>query len=436
MMFKTRRVSINKRKTTRRPRRRKKGGGPKIDPSEQKKKEVKVMAQPLSFDQAAQDLLLLQSSADLLSHLGISPSEPKKIDPSEQKKKEAMVMAQPLSFDQAAHDLLLMQSSADHMLRHLGISAKSKTNRHDPLSATQAPLEGARARVMVNPMIDAIHASVDRLCARGDFANACVQLDRALALGSMRARVELADIMCSGRVGVPQNVDMACALLNDAAARRNPNCMGLRAFLQLRGVCAMVTEYDLGDFDLNADEMYMIQRMNAKHDAETSAKAGSKYGQFAYGSFKVVNENAGGFDGVDDMQMDSITAFEHSASDNYFRAQTVLGCSWYSMGPADDRSRVKAKRYFTKAAKQGYPLAMHNLGVMCFKESMNNDNVPGEEAMHWFNLAAAVPFSPAVDALKVLNEYEHDKSVSIDSISVVCNEWPGEIMLPDITSRY
>ena len=354
-------------------------------------------------------------------------------------------MAQMMSFDQAAHDLLLMQSSADHMLRHLGISAKSKTNRHDPLSATQAPLEGARARVMVNATIDAIHASVDRLCARGDFANAVVQLDRAVAIGSMRARVELADIMCSGRVGVPQNVDMACALLNDAAARRNPNCMGLRAFLQLRGVCAMneVTQYDLGDLYLiNADE-YMIQRMNAKHDAETSAKAGSKYGQFAYGSFEVVNENiddhiAWGFDGVDDMQMDSITAFEHSASDNYFRAQTVLGCSWYYTGPADDRSRVKAKRYFTKAAKQGYPLAMHNLGVMCFKESMNNDNEPGEEAMHWFNLAAAVPFSPAVDALKVLNEYEHDKAVSIDidSISVVCNEWPGEIMLPDITSRF
>ena len=401
------------------------------------------MAQPLSFDQAAHDLLLMQSSADLLSHLGISPSEPKKISPSEQKKKEAMVMAQPLSFDQAAHDLLLADGGhADFMLSHLGIP-KALYNKN-PLSATQVPLEGARARVMVNPMIDAIHASVDRLCARGDFANACVQLDRALALGSMRARVELADIMCSGRVGVPQNVDMACALLNDAAARRNPNCMGLRAFLQLRGVCAMneFTEYDLGDLYLiNADE-YMIQRMNAKHDAETSAKAGSKYGQFAYGSFKVVDENiddhiAWGFDGVDDMQMDSITAFEHSASDNYFRAQTVLGCSWYSMGPADDRSRVKAKRYFTKAAKQGYPLAMHNLGVMCFKESMNDHNEPGEEAMHWFNLAAAVPFSPAVDALKVLNEYEHDKAVSIDSISVVRNEWwPGEIMLPDITSRY
>jgi len=401
-MTKTRRGSkkCNKRKTTRR-RQHKKGGGPKVDPSEQKKEKAKVMAQPPH-----------DSAADIQ-----------------------------LSFYPGERHSLLLGAHADHMMRHLRIPGA--TSRNDSQSAVRAPLDSARGRVMGVAMIDALYDSIDRLRARGDFANAVVQLDRAVAIGSMRARVELADIMCSGRVGVPQNIARACALLNDTEARRNPNCMGLRAFLQLRGVCAMneVTEYDLEDLDLDEDEMYMMQRMNAKHDAETSAKAGSEYGQFAYGSFEVVNENiddpiAGGFDGVDDMQMDSITAFENSASDNYFRAQTVLGCSWYYMGPADDRSLVMAKSFFTQAAKQGYPLAMHNLGVMCCKKSMNNHNVPGAKAMHWFNLAAAVPFSPAVDALKVLNEYKHDKAVSIDSIRVVCNEWPGEMMLPDITSRY
>jgi TPR repeat protein len=286
-------------------------------------------------------------------------------------------------------------------------------------------------------MIDAIHASVDRLCARGDFANAVVQLDRAVAIGSMRARVELADIMCSGRVGVPQNIARACALLNDTEARRNPDCMGLRAFLQLRDVCAMdevVTDHP--------EYAHHIQYRDAEREAEYSSGEGSKYGHFAYGSFEVVNEItnddpiAGGFDGFDDMHMDSITAFENSASENYFRAQTVLGCSWYYRGYDDDRSLAMAKRFFTQAAEQGYPLAMHNLGVMCCKESMREHDVPGDEAMHWFNLAAAVPFSPAVDALKVLNEYKHDKAVRIDSIRVVCNEWPGEMMLPDITSRY
>jgi TPR repeat protein len=392
-MVKTRRSSRNKRKTTRR-RHYKKGGGPKVAPkseSEKKKDEVKIMAQP--------------------PHHSAAHPPPQ------------------FSFVPEARASLLLGAHADHMLRHLRIPWK--TPHHDPQSAMRVPLDSARAHVMVG----ALYASVDRLCARGDFANAVVQLDRAVAIGSMRARVELADIMCSGRVGVPQNIARACALLNDTEARRNPDCMGLRAFLQLRDVCAMdevVTDHP--------EYAHHIQYRDAEREAEYSSGEGSKYGHFAYGSFEVVNEItnddpiAGGFD--DDMHMDSITAFENSASDNYFRAQTVLGCSWYYTGYDDDRSLAMAKRFFTLAAEQGYPLAMHNLGVMCCKESMREHDVPGDEAVHWFNLAAAVPFSPAVDALKVLNEYKHDKAVRIDSIRVVCNEWPGEMMLPDITSRY
>ena len=171
---KTRRGSRNKRKTTRRMRRYNKGGAPKVDPtskkseSEKKKDEVKIMAHSL-----------VPAAADTQ-----------------------------LSFTPAARNSLLLGAHAEHMLRHLGISTKSKTHHHDPLSATQAPLEGARARVMVNTMIDAIHANVDRLRARGDFANARVQLDRALELGSIRARVELADMLYGGRTGAMSSVDV------------------------------------------------------------------------------------------------------------------------------------------------------------------------------------------------------------------------------------
>ncbi len=360
-MAKTRRGSRNKRKTTRR-RHYKKGGAPKVAPSEQTTDEAaKIMAQPHA------------STADIR-----------------------------LSFTPAARDSLLVPGGhADYMLHHLGIKTPN-IHHNDPLYATRAPLESKRAHVMV----DALYASIDRLLARGDFANAVVQLDRAVALGSMRARVELADIMCSGRVGVPQNVDMACALLNDEAARINPDCMGLRAFLQLRGICPMDEIPDVEDLD--EDEVYMMQRMNAKQDAEMSAEAGSKYGQFAFGSFDEEDENP-----------NSIPNFERAAAQNYFRAQTALGCKWYHRRGPTEASLAEARRWFTLAAEQGYPLAMHNLGVMCFLK------VRGEEmalATHWFNLAASVPFRPSVDAMKVVKECALGKGGRMYEVRVVCKE--------------
>ena len=74
-MVKTRRSSRNKRKTTRRQqhqrRHYKKGGAPKVDPSEQTKEEVKIMAHSLvpaadiqlSFTPAARDSLIVQEGA-------------------------------------------------------------------------------------------------------------------------------------------------------------------------------------------------------------------------------------------------------------------------------------------------------------------------------------------------------------------------------------
>jgi TPR repeat protein len=344
-MAKTRRGSRNKRKTTRR-RHYKKGGAPKVAPSEQTTDEAaKIMAQPHA------------STADIR-----------------------------LSFTPAARNSLLVPGGhADYMLHHLGIKTPN-IHHYDPLYATRAPLESKRAHVMV----DALYASIDRLLARGDFANAVVQLDRAVAL-------------------VPQNVDMACALLNDAAARRNPDCMGLRAFLQLRGFCDMDEIPDVEDLD--EDEVYMMQRMNAEHDAEMSARSGSKYGQFALGSFDEESKNP-----------NSIMNFERAAAQNYFRAQTALGCKWYHRPGPTEASLAEARRWFTLAAEQGYPLAMHNLGVMCFFKVREDDEGDREEmalATHWFNLAASVPFQPSVDAMKMVKERALGNFRG-DDVRVVC----------------
>jgi len=385
-MVKTRRSSRNKRKTTRR-RHYKKGGGAR---------KRHHAHQP-------------QQSSRVCSGL---------VAPFEQTKDEeaAKIMAQPphhsaahpppqFSFVPAARASLLVPGAhAKHMSRHLGFPRA--TGHHDPRSATQAPLESKRAHVMVA----AIYASIDRLLARCDFANAVVQLNRAVALGSMRARVELADIMCNGRVGVPQNVYMTRALLNDADARRNPDCMGLRAFLQLRGFCDWDEIPDVEGLD--EDDVHMMQRMNAKHDAETSAEAGSKYGQFAFGSFDEEDKNP-----------NSIPNFERAAAQNYFRAQTALGCKWYHRPGPTKASLAEARRLFTLAAEQGYPLAMHNLGVMCFFKVREDDEGDREEmalATHWFNRAASVPFRPSVDAVEVVKERALGKGGRMYEVRAVC----------------
>jgi TPR repeat protein len=332
-MVKTRRSSRNKRKTTRRQqhqrRHYKKGGAPKVAPSEQTKEEVKIMAQP------PHDSLV--PAADIQ-----------------------------LSFTPAARDSLIVQGArADYMLRHLGIPRA--THHHDPLSATQAPLESARARVMVNTMIDAIHASVDRLRARGDFANAVVQLDRALELGSIRARVELADILYGGRTGAMSSVDadtdIAHALLNvdDPVVRNNPDCMGLRVFFEL-------------DYRRARDDV-LVRLCN---DAVKSARANSKYGMFALGTCLLSHRRIdfarrnGGVDSAAAQRPRATQCFQISANANYDRAQDALGSVWLTSAEEQEqeqpnsagagRDRDKALRLFTSAANQGLRAAMFHLG--------------------------------------------------------------------------
>jgi hypothetical protein len=257
-----------------------KGGAPKVDPtskkseSEKKKDEVKIMAHSL-----------VPAAADTQ-----------------------------LSFTPAARDSLLLGAHADHMLHHLGIPMAN--HHHDPLSATQAPLEGAMARVMLNTTTDAIHASVDRLRARGDFANAVVQLDRALELGSIRARVELADILYDGRVGPISSADAdtgrARALLNvdDPVVRTNPDCMGLRVFFELE---------NSSDLDRQFNDLF--------DDANKSAETHSKYGMFAFAKCCSDWQRTRGRLGF----VPASWYFERCSNEaNYDRAQDALG----SMGMA------------------------------------------------------------------------------------------------------
>jgi TPR repeat protein len=347
MHTKTRRDSRNKRKTTRR--KHKKGGGPKIDPSKEKKKEVKLMAH--SLVPAAQPHLEVQSRAFESSCDPVRPPPLTRWNPYDRAAHPRL----PMSFVPSARDLLLADGGhADFMLSHLGIP-KALYNKN-PLSMTRVPLERENARVM----IDAMHDSADRLWDRGDFANARVQLDRALALGSTRARVELADMLYDGRIGiscVEKDKPRAHALLyvDDPVVRTNPDCMGLRAFFKL----------EEGD----EDEAEWLS------DANKSAVAHSKYGMFALAKCFLAQKQPGVVSWY----------LERSVNEGYYdRAQDALGSMWMGASkspgiPAIHRpslthdtmmrcmdlaqdQRDAAFGFFYSAACQGLPIAMFHMG--------------------------------------------------------------------------
>jgi hypothetical protein len=126
----------------------------------------------------------------------------------------------------------------------------------------------------------------------------------------------------------------------------------------------------------------------------------------------------------DDLVM-GLVQFAWLAAQNYFRAQTALGCKWYHRRGPTEASLAEARRWFTLAAEQGYPLAMHNLGVMCFLKVREDEEGDREEmalATHWFNLAASVPFRPSVDAMKVVKERALGKGGRMYEVRVVCKE--------------
>ena len=374
-MTKTRRGSkkcIKRKQTRRRQQQRrhcKKGGAPKVDPTSEKsksekKEKVKIMAQP-PHDSPAADIQLSQ-----------------------------------LSFTPAARDSLIVRGArADYMMRHLGIQTPN-IHHHDPLSATQATIESATARVMVNTMIDTIYASVDRLRARGDFASVVVQLDRALELGSIRARVELADILYDGRVGpissADCNTDRARALLNvdDPVVMNNPDYMGLQVF------------FELEDMRRGDDLVWLCNK------AVISARANSKYGMFALGTCALSCKRIafarrhGHIDSAAAQRPRAVRCFEISANANYDRAQDALGSVWFTSAEEQEqeqpnsaeagRDRDKALRLFTSAANQGLRDAMNHLGDFYRAEAERLRTTASVadlrrmifDARHWYELSA------------------------------------------------
>lgn len=87
------------------------------------------------------------------------------------------------------------------------------------------------------------------------------------------------------------------------------------------------------------------------------------------------------------------------ADAGHMRAQNIVGSAYqYGLGVSADPQA--AIRYFEMAAAQGYPPAMHNLGVL-YEDGM--EGLPPDEAVarEWYARGAALDYAPAITGLGI-----------------------------------
>lgn len=94
---------------------------------------------------------------------------------------------------------------------------------------------------------------------------------------------------------------------------------------------------------------------------------------------------------------EALTVILPAAEAGHPRAQNIVGAAYqYGQGlPADP---VAAERYFRMAADQGYPPALHNLGVL-YERGMAGLQSDMAVARSWYERAAALDYGPSMGVL-------------------------------------
>jgi TPR repeat protein len=182
--------------------------------------------------------------------------------------------------------------------------------------------------------------------------SAVEQLKRAIAMGSLRARACLADMLLNGNtVGVAANFNEAIDL---------------------------VSQFDEADTDCEgvlAHCYFKIHQLNdARRLAKHSAAGESKYGQFVLGLLEKHPKQA-------------FKQFALAAAQNYDEAQIALSAlciRGYADIPPD---RTEALRLLERAALQGNKLAFHSIATMYSHDADDAAKSSAHFLRHWFGLA-------------------------------------------------
>jgi TPR repeat protein len=208
-------------------------------------------------------------------------------------------------------------------------------------------------------------------CARTN-AMAVEQLEKAIGMGSLKARACLADMLLHGNtVGIAKdyvnNFPKAFALVVDID---DDDCKGVLALC-----CRQF--HPLAHAHLNGKSMLD----ETKRLATKSADAGSKYGHFALGSFEMDPKKA-------------VKHFTVAADKNYDMAQVALSelCMKGECSVVRSPDYKQANDYLHRAAKQG--------NVRAF-ELLSNHKVSPQDSGYWASVSseAKKPIEIPDDAL-------------------------------------
>jgi TPR repeat protein len=224
--------------------------------------------------------------------------------------------------------------------------------------------------------VDGFHARAVQLWSVGQCAAAALLLQRAVDLGHLPSRADLADMLLLGREGVSKDRTRALALAQEGARLGCQHC---------QGVIARVLFFGQG---CSKDEARSLAL------ARESAAKGSKYGQRLLGYFYQK-----GLAGVMQDRTKAVSMYQLAAAQNYDEAQNDLGFV-HENGIGVVVDYAEALRWFKLAANQGHPTSSSNTALLYRR----GRGIPADkaEAIFWYRRAAAAGHLAAAAELKKL----------------------------------
>jgi hypothetical protein len=182
------------------------------------------------------------------------------------------------------------------------------------------------------------------------FVTTAWELKRAIDSGHLASIADLAWLLLHGREGLPQNKDAAFHMAQEGSRRGCPHSQGVLA------LCYSSDEWY--DMKAGSKDVFAANQATARWLANTSAQAGSKYGQFALGC---IFAGDGGYLCPDEATAPCNVQFSLAAEQGLDFGQ--LYTAMFKM--RTDESDEEAFRLCHLAAVQGLPDAYDYLADIC-----------------------------------------------------------------------
>jgi hypothetical protein len=222
---------------------------------------------------------------------------------------------------------------------------------------------------------------------------------KAVELGSVLAKAELAQIYFQGFTQSPEKIEQAIKLTNEAAAAGNNIGRRLKADLLIKGTFTQVPRdwneaykvLKLASDAKDEDATYQIAMMynnggpkfpkdevQALAFLKLAVDQGNESAMSIYGS-RLLNGDKPSPEGkvlVEKRPVEAMKLFEKAAENGFAGAMTILGRIHEFGNDVVKVDYTKALEYYTKAANNNDSIATYRLGLMCetgYKDSTKED---------------------------------------------------------------